>query len=300
VRIRLTELGWKGLLLLFALVLAFHATAYHNLFFLLLAFAGATAVLGAHGAFLATHGVRLVCPQAPIGPANEGLRLPVKVECASGFAGLAVELQLEHTGKRQTLQALPTLMAGARITLLLPGLPRGVHTCRLWLISRYPLGLIEIARPVSDALQVVAHPNPRITAEGSALAAEKGGGSRPASGSRRGLQIAGLRPFVHGDSRAAIHWKASARRGSPVVKELEDEPAIRRDLWLDRSGAQAAFEQRLATVTSQLLQAVANQESVRLRSSDYDSGWLASGKLPLSTWRYLAEVQPLVPEAAHV
>lgn len=298
-RIRLTELGWKGLLLLLALVVAFQATAYHNLFFLLLAFAGATAVMGAHGAFFATRGVRLVSPQAPIGPADETLRVAVQVECANGIAALAVEVQIEHAGPRQTLQTLPTLMAGAPITLSLPGLPRGVHACRLWLVSRYPLGLIEVARPASEALEVVIHPNPRIAATGKAAAGEEGGEMSPAGAGRHGLQVAGLRPFVRGDSLAAVHWKATARRGSPVVKEREEEPVARRDLWLDRSGAPAAFELRLATVTGQLLLATANQEHVRLRSSDFDSGWIPPGKLPHATLRYLAEVQPMDPEAAH-
>lgn len=297
VRIRLTELGWKGLLLLLALVVAFLATAYHNLFFLLLAFACATAMLGAHGAFAATNGVRLTLPAAPLGPAGEALRTDVQVQTADGANALAVMVQIECAGKRHDLQSMPVLQAGARCSLSLPALPRGVHSCRLWLVSRYPLGLIEVARAASDHFEVVSHPKPRPAPAASATAAEETGADSLLGASQQGAQIAGLRPFVRGDALALIHWKASARRGSPVVKEREPEHAARRDLWLDRSGADGQLESRLAVVTGQLLSAVAKQESVRLRSQGMDSGWLAARSAAHVLLRQLAAMQPLETEA---
>lgn len=41
--------------------------------------------------------------------------------------------------------------------------------------------------------------------------------------SRSGLELAGSRPYVPGDSRRMIHWKNTARSGRMMVKEVEDE-----------------------------------------------------------------------------
>jgi len=208
-------------------------------------------------------------------------------------------VQLECKGRRQDLQALPLLVGGNQLSLSLPGLPRGVHTGRLWLVSRHPFGLVEVARPASAPFELVVHPQPRIGAAALAKGGEESGETSQSAIGPHGPQVVGLRPFVRGDALAMVHWKASARRGSPVVKEREPERAARRDLWLERSGPAEQFEARLAAVTGQLLAAVANQESVRLRSQDYDSGWLAPRTAPRALLRHLAEVQHLQAEDAN-
>lgn len=40
--------------------------------------------------------------------------------------------------------------------------------------------------------------------------------------SRVGMEIAGSRPYFHGDPRRHIHWRNTARAGRPMVKEFED------------------------------------------------------------------------------
>src|SRR5687768_14066566 len=77
VRIRPTLLGAKGVLFLAAIALAFFATSYSNLFFLLLGFLCVLAALGALWAVANVRGVTVAVadlPQAPAGSARE-LRL---------------------------------------------------------------------------------------------------------------------------------------------------------------------------------------------------------------------------------
>lgn len=66
--------------------------------------------------------------------------------------------------------------------------------------------------------------------------------------------LRGMRAFRTGDDRRAIDWKASARRGAPVVREFEERPPLIVELVLLSSGtggfSDEGFERAVSAVRS--------------------------------------------------
>jgi uncharacterized protein (DUF58 family) len=92
-----------------------------------------------------------------------------------------------------------------------------------------PLGLAARQWRVPLARAVAVYPDLRALAT-------LGGGSRPepgrlrGRGHREGREFAALRAYVPGDDVRAVDWKASARRGAPVVREWQ--PERNQTVWL--------------------------------------------------------------------
>ncbi len=90
------------------------------------------------------------------------------------------------------------------------------------LCTRFPFGFFRKARTVDlvgDALVF-----PRVVPPPAALSPgdrPDGVEERPMRG--RGLEFLGLRDYAEGEDWRSIHWKVSARRGSPVVRETQRE-----------------------------------------------------------------------------
>ena len=96
---------------------------------------------------------------------------------------------------------------------------RGDHPLReVYLETPSPLGLwaVRVCRPVLANLRV--YPNLRDSATATLFlrSADLGGRTRPRLG--KGREFDNLRHYVSGDNYEDIDWKATARRGFPVVK----------------------------------------------------------------------------------
>jgi uncharacterized protein (DUF58 family) len=112
------------------------------------------------------------------------------------------------------------------------------------LATKFPFGLMQRARMVVDPAEVVVYPAlaplPPAILRGlpSPLAP-----ARRRAHSRQG-ELAGLRAFRDGDDPRDIHWRSSARRGLPLVREHEDDEGQRALIVFDnRPGDDdAAFE----------------------------------------------------------
>jgi len=108
------------------------------------------------------------------------------------------------------------------------------------LATKFPFGLVPRARTVADSDELYVYPA-LISAPESLL---RGLPAYPAPGrsyapSRQG-EFRGLRAFRPGDDPRDIHWRSSARRGLPLVREKEDEETREATVILDNDPAGAA------------------------------------------------------------
>jgi uncharacterized protein (DUF58 family) len=92
------------------------------------------------------------------------------------------------------------------------------------LATKFPFGLMVRAKQVVAPLELVVYPAlaalpPAVL---RALPAPAANASRQKGASRHG-DLAGLRLFRPGDDPRDIHWRTSARRGVPFVREHEDD-----------------------------------------------------------------------------
>ncbi|MFT4515632.1 MAG: hypothetical protein ACI89X_001074 [Planctomycetota bacterium] len=253
VSIRPSALGSKGFLLFAALELAFLATNYSNLFFLLLAF---SAVLGVLGAWWSWRNLRdLQVESLGLATAASGSQRATHVHLAANRRprfDLLVELDLE--GGYCEVGYAPYLVKAQSIDDAVAGQPRGVRCItHARVTSSFPFGFFVARTTLPTDAELITYPTPIPFGE------SRSGGDRPgdhgALHAGRGTVLAGLRAFQTGDGMSDMHWKATARRGTPIVKERERESAPAVDVVLDRRCDEATLERALAQLTTLALAA---------------------------------------------
>ncbi|HVR64734.1 MAG TPA: DUF58 domain-containing protein [Polyangia bacterium] len=129
----------------------------------------------------------------------------------------------------------------------------------LRLSTKFPFGLIQKSRDVTDPAELIIYPAlvpvPEPLLRG--LPAEHGRGRM--RWRSRGGDFFGLRDFRHGDDPRDIHWRTTARRGMPFVRENEDDEGLTATVLLDNAGdggSAEAFEEAVslaASVAAELL-----------------------------------------------
>ncbi len=115
------------------------------------------------------------------------------------------------------------------------------------LATKFPFGLMQRARTVVEPAEVVVYPAlaplPPAILRGlpSPLAP-----ARRRAPNRQG-ELAGLRAYRDGDDPRDIHWRSSARRGLPLVREHEDDEGQRALIVFDN---QVSEDQRTENLSS--------------------------------------------------
>ncbi len=134
----------------------------------------------------------------------------------------------------------PAIGAGETLRGFYQGLlPRRgcYHFGPLRVSTRFPLGLVRHSLLVDELNSLVVHPKLGVLTHDwtqvRRQTASEGKGVR-----QRGAAEAdyyGLRDWRSGDSRRWIHWRSTARRGAPVVRQFEErrsrDLALLVDLW---------------------------------------------------------------------
>ena len=163
-----------------------------------------------------------------------------------------------RTPERPREQPLARIAPGARgsVKLSLKARRRGrIELAGLTLARTDPLGLVRgIARlrapgrvvvlPKRYRLPALALPGRRRFQQGGVTLATSVGDSE---------EFVGLREYRPGDPLQKVHWKSTARTGTPIVKEYQDEFFERHALVLDTSsvrGEDPAFEEAVAIAAS--------------------------------------------------
>lgn len=100
------------------------------------------------------------------------------------------------------------------------------------LSTKFPFGLFRKSRVLDLGEELVIFPELRRTVPPLLGRDDRGGEqARPERG--RGGDFHGLRSYREGDDLRDIHWRTSARRGRPMVREYDQESARRVTLLLD-------------------------------------------------------------------
>jgi uncharacterized protein (DUF58 family) len=268
VYVRPTELGWKGLLLLAALVAAFLATAYSNLFFLLLVFSGGLGGLGLLWTWTNLRGLVPTHVDVPDGPA--GTPRPVHVRLHGKLRGhRAVRIALCLPEGIVPVADADELAAETRVAGTLPARDRGiVAIAAVRLTTTFPFGLFVVGRQQHVPAEIVTTPSAANTAANRA--AGDNAGDALANRGARSSTIRELRPFRTGDALGDVHWKATARRGSAVVKERERQHDRTTTVVLDRRTDVATLETALATTMAWVEAACTGNGSLRVLSQGAD------------------------------
>jgi uncharacterized protein (DUF58 family) len=105
-----------------------------------------------------------------------------------------------------------------------------VSECTLTVMSSFPFGLVERRLVFTLPTELLALPRLGTLRELGSLLQPAAGARRRRTATRQGHEeFFGLRDWREGESPRLVHWKTSARRGRPVVRELEgeDRPPVR-------------------------------------------------------------------------
>jgi uncharacterized protein (DUF58 family) len=123
---------------------------------------------------------------------------------------------------------------------------RGVYRQEAFrIVTRFPFGFLQKARRLDMGSQALVYPSVEATAEFlDVLPGIQGAIESLAKG--RGQDLYALRDYLPTDSARHVHWKASARLGSLMVREFAREDDLRVLLVLDPQSDAAKVN---ATVT---------------------------------------------------
>ncbi|MFM1871894.1 MAG: hypothetical protein RL398_1316 [Planctomycetota bacterium] len=259
---RPTLLGWKASALFAVLLVAFFVTSYNNLFFLVLAFSavlGATAMFGGHRNLRAISGAVVRVAAAPAGAERP---LSLQVECH----GRAFDVEFVLAAAPTTSVAhVPMVVGGESLAGTVPARARGIEAYEsIRIVSTFPFGLFRCVRRIPASFELVTYPEPR--GEMQSLLRAGDDGDELGVGERRSCMPAGLRAHRPGDELRDVHWRATARRGTPVVREWEPEGGDALDVVVDRRVEAAALERALGEAATVVLAAAAEGRPVTLRS----------------------------------
>ena len=160
--------------------------------------------------------------------------------------------------------------------------------------TRFPFGLFSKSRILELPAAYVVYPaidrgkrtgpRARFSEEGEAGRATR----------REGAEVAGVREHQPDDSLRRVHWKTSLRRGSLVVRELEDSEQRQVQVHLATTGVgtDEGFEDRVCRAASEVVHHIEQGARVALATDteriEASSGERQRGRL----LTFLAGVQP--------
>jgi uncharacterized protein (DUF58 family) len=312
---RLTNEGWIYIGGIVLVALAAINTG-NNLLFLILACLIASILMSGLLSSLTLAGVQM------------NLELPEHI-----FAGQTVRSTVELTNEKQTLPSFSLRVEAAKkknapapvlleTPVYFPYVPRhesvkqsvpllfarrGLYRQETFrIVTRFPFGFLQKARRLDLTTEALVYPSVEATAEFlEVLPGIQGAIESLAKG--RGHDLYALRDYLPTDSARHVHWKASARLGSLMVREFAREDDTRLLLVLDphsdaaRPNATVAEKEQFER-TVELCAAIAWDFQERGALLEFRS---ASATVPLASatenifpvLRHLAQVEALPVDA---
>jgi uncharacterized protein (DUF58 family) len=311
---KITREGWVYIGGIFVVALAALNTG-NNLLFLILASLIAVVLMSGILSSITLTGVemRVELPEhifagqpvrAHVELENEKLTLPsfsLRVEAAKtkakdspAAALLGTPIYFPYLRKKERVrQSVPITFAR-----------RGVYRQDAFrIVTRFPFGFLQKARRVELRTEVLAYPSVEPAHDFlEILPALQGALESLNKG--RGQDLYALRAYVPTDSARHIHWKASARSGSLMVREFTREDDCRVLLVLDphisaSSGALERFERAVTLCATIAWHFFERNAQLQFRSAGAETSLAPAEENIFGILRHLALAQALPPDPQH-
>ncbi len=240
---------------------------------------------------------------------NEKLTLPsfsLRVEAAKAKGSTAPAAMLE------TPVYFPYLPRHDSVQQIVPmTFPRrGVYCQEAFrIVTRFPFGFLQKSRHLNLKTEALVYPSVGPSEEYlEVLPGIQGALESLAKG--RGQDLYALRDYVPTDSARHVHWKASARYGSLMVREFarEDDcrillvldPHLSEDqaagLQMENSAPNERFERAVSICASLAWHFYESNSLLQFRGATMETALAPAGDLIFAILRYLALEQPLPPD----
>jgi len=309
---KITREGWFYILGIFLVAIAALNTG-NNLLFLILASLIAIILMSGILSSITLSGLamRLSLPEhifaaqpvrALVEVRNEKLTLPsfsLRVEGARGkeaarAAMLETPVYFPYVPKHQHVEQT--------VPMTFPR--RGVYRQDAFrIVTRFPFGFLQKARRVDLKSEALVYPSVEPTPDFfEVLPAMQGALESLTKG--RGQDLYALRDYLPRDSSRHVHWKASARLGSLMVREFTQEDDCRVILVLDPHSAnglsakEAAerFERAVGICAALAWHFYERNAVLQFRSVGFETPLVEADAVVFPILRYLATAQALPPD----
>src|SRR5258708_8306349 len=187
---------------------------------------------------------------------------------------------------------------------------RGVYRQEAFrIVTRFPFGFLRKARQLNLKTEALVYPSVEPTADYLEILPGLQGALESVT-KGRGQDLYALRDYLPTDSARHVHWKASARSGSLMVREFTREDDCRILLVLDphlsaeasaslKPGVSALNERFERTVTicaSLAWHFYENNSLLQFRSAGVETPLAPADQLTFALLDHLAIAQPLPPD----
>jgi uncharacterized protein (DUF58 family) len=177
------------------------------------------------------------------------------------------------------------------------------------IVTRFPFGFLQKARRLDLKTEALVYPSVEPTAEYMEVLPVIQGALESLS-KGRGQDLYGLRDYTHTDSARMVHWKATARSGSLMVREFTREEDSRVLLALDphspamgkpaaasqSSAIDERFERAVAVCANLAWHFYQTNAMLQYRSVGIDAPLAPAEENIFEILRHLALAQPLPPD----
>jgi uncharacterized protein (DUF58 family) len=174
------------------------------------------------------------------------------------------------------------------------------------IVTRFPFGFLQKARRLDLKSEALVYPSVEPTAEYMEVLPVIQGALESLS-KGRGQDLFGLRDYVHTDSARMVHWKATARSGSLMVREFTREEDSRVLLVLDPhspatedsaakshpSAINDRFERAVSLCANLAWHFYQTNAMLQYRSAGIDTPLAPAEENIFKILRHLALIQPL-------
>jgi uncharacterized protein (DUF58 family) len=184
---------------------------------------------------------------------------------------------------------------------------RGIYRQEAFrIVTRFPFGFLQKARRIDLLTEAVVYPSVEPTQDFfEILPGMQGSLESLAKG--RGQDLYALRDYVPTDSARHVHWKASARLGSLMVREFTREDDCRVILVLDPhtrgdisdEEASARFERAVTLCAALTWHFYQSNAVLQFRSVGFETPLVAAEENIFAILRHLAIARPYPPDPQH-
>ena len=189
---------------------------------------------------------------------------------------------------------------------------RGLHRQDAFrIVTRFPFGFLQKSRKLDLKTEALVYPSVEATVELQELLPSLDGVLESLA-KGRGQDLYALRGYVPTDSARHVHWKASARFGSLMVREFSREDDSRVLLVLDprreafsqqknakNSAASPRFERAVNLCAALAWHFYEKNSQFEFRSAGIETPLRSAEENIFEVLRYLATVQPVAFDPEH-